>query len=124
MRREIAALILLGAALVLPQHAGAQSVMCAEPDFAAALERAERDAAAPLPLGDEDLPWCANADDPRCAPLDAGSTPLSLGLRHPLAVDAEQPDGACIPSADRIFAPHVGLVPRAGISSRLERPPR
>ena len=124
MGLKIAALILLGAALVLPQSAVAQSAMCAAPDFAAALERAEHEAALPLPLRDEDLPWCATAEDPRCAPLDSHSAPVALGLRQPLAAATCDSATRFAASDDSTFTPRVGLLPRAGTSSRIERPPR
>ena len=99
--------------------------MCTEAAFSAALEHAEHEAALPLQPRDEDLPWCASAEDPRCAPLDSHSAPVGLGLRQPLAVTTAEVATARRPAADdSTFTSRVGLAPRAGISNRIERPPR
>ena len=117
---------MLGAMLWMPQAVLAQSVMCVEPTFAMPTElAAAAQTDAPAPLGDDELPWCTGADDPRCAPLHGDSTALRLALRQPLAAAA----GA---GAERTAqgeessepTPHAGLLPRAGIRQRIERPPR
>jgi hypothetical protein len=81
--------------------------------------------AAPAPLGEEDLPWCVSADDPRCAPLhsDAGrlgsdtSTGFTASQAHDDAALARGP-------SSETRTPRSGLAPRPGISHRIERPPR
>ena len=115
------------APLAYAAQAHAAVGVCAE----AALVSAPEPLAAPLPeplrepLGDEELPWCTNADDPRCAPLP-GHVPSSPQLGHGYtgvlaSVQAERPD-------DYPHAVHhtacVGLRRAEGTRLRLERPPR
>jgi len=124
MKRRFAALVVLAAALVLPHSAEAQSAMCAEPALDLLTARVAPPSEAPSPVRDEDLPWCASAEDPRCAPLHGDSSSIRMALRHPLAATAspvaERPTG----SGDFTFTPDVGLIARPGISNRVERPPR
>jgi hypothetical protein len=79
---------------------------------------------APSPMRDEDLPWCASAEDPRCAPLHGDSTSIRIALRHPLAAASAFAPQRPSASDDGKFTPNAGLAPRAGISNRVERPPR
>ncbi len=76
------------------------------------------------PAGDDELPWCVNGSDPRCAPLHHDSAPLHVEGRPAATADANAlpcllPDG----SAQK-HRPQLGLSPRSGVSERLERPPR
>jgi hypothetical protein len=124
MGRRFAALALLAALLAATQSAAALSTMCAEPSFAAAHERQEAQALVPAPLRDEELPWCASPEDPRCAPLHGDSGSIRISMREPTAI-AGDPAGiarACA-GADS-FTPSTGLHPRAGVHGRVERPPR
>jgi hypothetical protein len=125
MKRRFAALAVLAAALVLPHSAEAQSAMCAEPAVDLLLTaRIAAPSEAPPPVRDEDLPWCASAEDPRCAPLHGDSSSIRMALRQPLAATtapaARRPSG----SDDCTFTSDAGLAARPGISNRVERPPR
>jgi hypothetical protein len=80
---------------------------------------------APVPLREEDLPWCVSADDPRCAPLhnDAGR----FGSDSSVGFTAAQPHADALPPkppACETWTPSSGLAPRLGVSHRVERPPR
>jgi hypothetical protein len=118
---------LLGAA----QTAHAASV-CTEPllmtpdEARDALLELEALRALPPPASDEELPWCANADDPRCAPLPAHSTPPELALRVFAATVVT--DKTTLASAPAREITHVacadGLPPASGVHARVERPPR
>jgi hypothetical protein len=124
MNPRLAALAVLGAALVLPQSAAAQSAMCAAPALDLQAARTAPQAQAPSPLREEDLPWCAGAEDPRCAPLHGDSTALVMALRQPLAAATSAVPPRCRAIDDCKFTPRMGLVPCVGISNRVERPPR
>jgi hypothetical protein len=152
MKRRFAALAVLAATLVLPRNAEAQSAMCAEPaaelltvggtalaprggatarrvalsGIAPALRGGTMSvpSEAPSPMRDEDLPWCASAEDPRCAPLHGDSTSIRIALRHPVAAGSAFAPQRPTASDDDEFTPDAGLAPRAGISNRVERPPR
>jgi hypothetical protein len=127
MGRPFAALAVLGAALLLPQSALAQSAMCVEPVFSPIAVSVERSAAqpdAPAPLRDEDLPWCTGADDPRCAPLHDDSTALRLAVRQPLAAATDALCASTARAAESKLTPRTGPLPHAGIRQRVERPPR
>ncbi|MFI5307557.1 MAG: hypothetical protein ACHQ53_09405 [Polyangiales bacterium] len=101
-----------------PQATGA---MCTDGRFVAA-PSAER---AAEPLRDEDLPWCVNAGDPRCAPLHKDAAHHAFGLRTVVAADAF---AVALPApragVEQSRTPRASLCPRAGVSSRVERPPR
>ena len=122
LRGGVMAVAVLGAAL-LPRIGHAQSAMCVEPAFAPAAPRAAL-AEVPAPPREEDLPWCASADDPRCAPLPGDSTALRLALRQPLAAAAATLPRSTAVTGEFAFTPRTGLVPHAGIRNRVERPPR
>jgi len=124
MARWFAALALLGTLLVATQSAAALSTMCAEPSFASALERQEAQAFVPSPLRDEELPWCARPEDPRCAPLHGDSGAMRIDLRHATAIAGEPEVAARANCEDHSFNSDMGLVPHAGVQSRVERPPR
>src|SRR5688572_31402684 len=111
MGRAIAGLVVLGAALVLPQSAQAQSAMCAEPAFvsAGAGERAPTESDAPSPMRDEELPWCAGAEDPRCAPLPGHSSSIQMAVRQPLAAAAATVSEGARDGRDCKLTPHTGL---------------
>ena len=69
--------------------------------------------------------WCVSPDDPRCAPRDAGAplhTQRSL-LQLCDFVSVRTPQPACIESNQVALLARLGA-PRAGVSVRLERPPR
>lgn len=124
MKRRFAALAVLAAAMVLPQNAEAQSAMCAEPAVELLTARIAPPSEAPSPVRDEDLPWCASAEDPRCSPLHGDSSSIRMALRHPLAAAASPAPQRPTASDDCTFTPDAGLAARPGISHRVERPPR
>jgi hypothetical protein len=81
--------------------------------------------AVPEAADDGQTAWCVSPDDPRCAPRDAG-TPLQtqrslLQLCDFASVRAPQP--ASIETDEVALLARLGA-PRAGVSMRLERPPR
>ncbi|HEX2679648.1 MAG TPA: hypothetical protein VHM19_23525 [Polyangiales bacterium] len=76
-------------------------------------------------LDDSSLPWCTNADDPRCSPMEGGSLPPQVDAQPKLAWSAPQalPEPRVVISA--ALRPHEILgAPRAGEHTRLDRPPR
>ena len=71
------------------------------------------------------IAWCVSSDDPRCAPRDAGS-PLQTQRSLPQLCDfvsLRTPQPACIETDSVALLARLGA-PRAGVSMRLERPPR
>jgi len=138
MKGRFAALAVLAAVLVLPHSAEAQSAisgivpalrggamaMCAEPALDLLTARVAPPSEAPSPTRDEDLPWCASAEDPRCAPLHGDSSSIHMALRHPMAATASPAARRPIEADDCTFTPDAGLAARPGISNRVERPPR
>ena len=124
MARRLEALALFGALTALTQSAAALSPMCTEPSFASAQEQREAQAIVPTPLREEDLPWCASAEDPRCAPLHGDTGSLAIGIRQATAVAADAVVPRRAPVGDERFTPNLGLHPHAGVASRIERPPR
>lgn len=72
----------------------------------------------------EDAPWCASPDDPRCSPRGGGAPSGTVDGRLPIvavAFIAFAP--ALLGEAPSHFA-RFGLGPEAGVSYRVERPPR
>jgi hypothetical protein len=124
MRRRFAALALLASLLAATQSAAAMGTMCAEPSFAAAQERQEPPGFVPSPLRDEELPWCARPEDPRCAPLHSDSGAFRINAREPTAIAGDPAVIAGARCGAESFAPNMGLNPHAGVHSRVERPPR
>jgi hypothetical protein len=125
--RWIAALCVLCATFAHEASAQANPSVCIEsPSSFVLIEREvlQADAPLPSPLRDEELPWCASSDDPRCAPLHDNSVPSSVGVRIAPALDTSASWSEPIASAEHEFIPHAGLLPSAGQFSRLERPPR
>lgn len=146
MRWVIAVALLLGAPLVQPAAALARAsaadslpAMCGDASqtvlfSAAALwvtEAARPGASSHAPFVAVDPPddgqtaWCVSADDPRCAPRDLGAPIQSQRGLTPLcelgSLRAPQP-----PCFEAHAAAPLALlgVPRAGVSMRLDRPPR
>jgi hypothetical protein len=126
MGRLLASIGVLCATFAQAPHAAALAGLCSEAAPIAMLdvEDAHADAPLPSPLRDEELPWCASADDPRCAPLDNSRAPSSVGVRKAPAIEVAALPTEAIAEAAHDFMPHAGLAPSAGTSSRLERPPR
>lgn len=87
-------------------------------------DEAQDDIALPSPVRDDELPWCASDEDPRCAPLQGSSAPSSVSVRIASAIEPFATKAEAIASAVHDFMPHAGLLPSAGTESRLERPPR
>lgn len=78
-----------------------------------------------LPLSDDELPWCASAEDPRCSPLPAHSTPPELAVRvFAATVLSDQTTLACAPAREVTHVANAGLSPSFGVHYRVERPPR
>jgi hypothetical protein len=130
MVRFLAALVVLGAALAPAPRAQALGTMCTEPAIVSLIEEIEAEeppappSATPSPLRDEDLPWCTNADDPRCSPLNGSGSAPSVGLRQPAAIHSVTPAPDHLSEVELEFNPQLGLYPSAGEGSRVERPPR
>ncbi len=131
--RWIAAFGLLCASVAHEASAQALPTTCVDIEASSPLGLFERDEARearddialPSPLRDEELPWCASDDDPRCAPLHGTSAPGSVGARFAPAIDSVvSVRAAPIACADHEFMPHEGLFPSALAPRRLERPPR
>ena len=87
------------------------------------------DAAAALPRDHDDADaqtaWCISPDDPRCAPRDAGA-PLHTqrGLLQLCDfASLRTPEPACTETNAVALLARL-CAPRAGVSLRLERPPR
>lgn len=78
----------------------------------------------PAPVRDEELPWCTSSEDPRCSPLHTNTSAAASDTRS----SAATPSGAAVAPL-RIgtcmkLSARLGLAPEAGISHRVERPPR
>lgn len=120
---------LLVCALGVAQNARAAGPTCAEPDLSSTELRFERyDVDPPRtapPLGDDELPWCASADDARCSQLPGHSAPRELAVRGPAAAPTGS-DAKLAPSIPREQARFAGngLPPARGVFHRVERPPR
>ncbi|MGD8858720.1 MAG: hypothetical protein PVI30_01840 [Myxococcales bacterium] len=71
-----------------------------------------------------DVPWCVSADDPRCAPIGGGGTPVRVEGRTPVSGLCTQLAGSAWPTGVMVFSARTGSRPRAGVSFRVERPPR
>jgi hypothetical protein len=148
-RWVIAIALLLGAPLVQPAAAHARAstadgaaalpAMCGDasqtllfsPAALWATEASRPGAAshAPLvavdPADDGQTAWCVSSDDPRCAPRDLGAPLQSQRSLSPLcemgSVRPAQPP--CFET--QAVTPRAFLgAPRAGVSVRLDRPPR
>jgi hypothetical protein len=119
----------LDAAGDLVPAAGAPSVSAPRPTPAAA--RLEVEALADLPAqgaapdeSHDEVPWCVSGDDPRCAPIGGGSTPVQVDGRTPVSGLCTRLTEPAWPQGDIIFTARTGHRPRAGVSFRIERPPR
>jgi hypothetical protein len=125
MVRRIAALLVVSVVLHIAQVAAAQSAMCPETGIAVGSDRMEAAAAPePAPPRDEELPWCLNAGDPRCAPLHGSGVPLGAGLRPALSCDTELGVEHRASAGDVSFTACAGQPPRTREHGRVERPPR
>jgi hypothetical protein len=109
-------------ALWTPLVATAGASMCTEPTLERLADTTVADAAPPPTDGE--VPWCANSDDPHCAPLPARPEPTRVEGRTPVnavshaATSDDWPCGSARPSSAQ------GLSHAAGVTHRLERPPR
>ena len=76
-----------------------------------------------LPFGE--VPWCSNADDPRCAPADRGAPSGGSDSPTRVTIDgAERPVLVSFEGEPQPLGETTGLSPCAGFLSRVERPPR
>ncbi len=78
-----------------------------------------------IPTNDDSVPWCLNADDPRCSPIEGGSLPPHVAAQPKLswAPVLSLPE----PRATQLVVPRpheLPLAARDGEHARLERPPR
>jgi hypothetical protein len=82
--------------------------------------------ALPPPPSDEELPWCASAEDPRCSPLPAHSTPPELAVRvFAATVLTDKTTLASAPAGEITHVAYADeLPPASGVHARVERPPR
>jgi hypothetical protein len=74
---------------------------------------------------DEGTLWCLSPDDPRCSPLDSGTSGVSLGQAKLgcAAAAAGTPHAPRVLAADSCGTEYSGAA-RDGVLGRLERPPR
>jgi hypothetical protein len=77
-----------------------------------------------LPSGDEDLPWCTSADDPRCSRPHDDAVPLQVASRLAAAAHVEITTPSWVDAGEQKLTPSTGLAPRAGVPIKVERPPR
>jgi hypothetical protein len=78
-----------------------------------------------LPVNDDSVPWCLNADDPRCSPIQGGSLPPEVAAQFKLS--AAPAFSLPEPRMTLLAVPRPLDViggPRAGEHGRLDRPPR
>jgi hypothetical protein len=80
--------------------------------------------AAPDDREGSDVPWCVSSDDPRCAPIGGGGAPVQVEGRTPVSGLCARVTEPAWPTGDMVFSARTGSHPRAGVSFRIERPPR
>jgi hypothetical protein len=112
--------------LVLASMAATDPSTPAQPseDTAATEASAEVVVAAGPRIALGEVPWCSNADDPRCSRDERGATGGGGDTPTRVTVDGVEDGRVAVDGEPQAWSSAPGLAPSAGFSLRVERPPR